>query len=162
MISCFKWLFIGIVVHSFGYACEQNMSHWVLKGGEAYHKKTKLTWMRCSLGRVWQKDRCVGDYTQATFGEIEQLIQQKYPKWRIPTIEEIATLVNETCIPFVDTKVFPDISPSEEDSSYWTRSVFLDNADTQEMPALLYTIDFTTATVDVHTKGLRYRALLVK
>ena len=146
---------------SIGYACDKNSSSWVIKKGEAYNKTTHLTWRRCSLGLVWRKGKCVGEQVQTTFLESRKLVEKDYSQWRIPTVEEIMTLVDETCTPAINTKVFPDIS-LDEDTSYWTQSTFLDNASEQEMPALLYTIDFIHGNIDAHTQGLRYRTLLVK
>ena len=154
-------VFALFMAFSIGYACDKNSSSWVIKKGEAYNKTTHLTWRRCSLGLTWEQGKCVGEHLQVTFVEAKKRVEEGYSKWRIPTIEEMMTLVDETCVPAINTNIFPDISV-DEDTSYWTQSVFLDNTSEQEMPALLYTMDFVHGSVDAHTQGLRYRTLLVK
>lgn len=66
-------------------------------------KNTQLIWMRCSLGQTWNNNSCVGepksfDFRDAT-NEIKQLNYTKhahddgFTDWRMPTIEELQTLV---------------------------------------------------------------------
>ena len=63
--------------------------------------KTSLQWMRCSLGQTWQGGTCVGEaktYSwQAALDAANTLNRQGgyagYRDWRVPTREELLTLV---------------------------------------------------------------------
>ena len=45
-------------------------ARYVLKGGEAYDKKTDLTWQRCSIGQRWKEGTgCVGVIKQLDWDE---------------------------------------------------------------------------------------------
>jgi hypothetical protein len=63
--------------------------------------QTRRQWMRCSLGQTWQGSTCIGEakgYTwQAALDAASTLNRQGgyggYRDWRVPTIEELRTLV---------------------------------------------------------------------
>ena len=63
--------------------------------------QTKLQWMRCSLGQTWRNGTCVGKAEtynwQAALDAADALNRQGgyagYRDWRVPTIEELRTLV---------------------------------------------------------------------
>ena len=53
---------------------------------------TGLEWQRCSLGQSWDGRTCVGEAATYTFEEAEQAADD-IAGWRLPTIEELRTLV---------------------------------------------------------------------
>ncbi len=62
---------------------------------------TSLQWMRCALGQTWKDNICVGVMSRYTWNEILQATNDMNSKggfdghrdWRIPTIEELKTLI---------------------------------------------------------------------
>ena len=108
--------------------------------------KTRLQWMRCSLGQTWQGGTCVGEaktYSwQAALDAANTLRMGSYAgyrDWRVPTREELLTLIycssgrpktwNDTgksCEgdyerPTIYQSAFPDTPPI----SYWSASPFV-------------------------------------
>jgi hypothetical protein len=64
--------------------------------GTALDKKTGLLWMRCLVGQTWTGSTCSGEGKR--FNDWEEAKKQSanfggYSDWRIPTIEELRTLV---------------------------------------------------------------------
>ena len=98
-------------------------SHFVIKGGDVYDKKTGLTWARCSVGQVWKQGAgCIGSVKTFTFDQAQHL---EKGEWRLPTKEELITIVNHNHsnskqISAIDASAFPDSDESKID--YWTSS----------------------------------------
>ena len=72
-----------------------------------HDRKTELTWMRCVIGQQWKDDLgCVGvpkkfTHTQANQGWTNG--------WRMPTVDELETLIAPHCSnPVADDELFPD------------------------------------------------------
>lgn len=95
-----------------------------------FDEKTGLRWQRCSVGMIWHKDnRCLGKPRKFTFEQARRLnIWSSGPlvewielnsMWRVPTKNELQTLVDMTQETFkINTKFFPDIN--ENTHSFWT------------------------------------------
>ena len=82
-------------------------SRYVIKGGEVYDKKTDLTWMRCSVGQTWKDGvGCVGVIRTMTFDEANRGWTNG---WRMPTVDELTTLIVPGQIPSIDQVAFPDM-----------------------------------------------------
>jgi hypothetical protein len=92
-------------------------ARYVIKDGIVYDKKTDLTWQRCSLGQRWENDvGCVGVIEQITWDEANTKAPQG---WRVPTRDELATLVAPTCKqPAINEEVFVDMDLGK--LWYWT------------------------------------------
>ncbi len=129
-------------------------SHFSLRGGEAFDSRTGLTWKRCSEGRTWQTGACVGDLM---FFSLDQARARGADGWRMPTIAELASLLDRNCQdPPSDTRAFPDIEATEEgDGTYWSSSAM-------GMLNLTYTVDFINGIVDGHSSGISYAVRLVR
>ncbi|TWI73049.1 uncharacterized protein DUF1566 [Desulfobotulus alkaliphilus] len=64
-------------------------------------EKTGLEWMRCSMGQTWDGSTCVGDAKIYNLDEAMAAVEELNKKggycghkdWRLPTIEELNTLV---------------------------------------------------------------------
>ena len=85
--------------------------------------RNNIVWLRCSVGQTWDSDSktCTGDLIKLNHDEIkialEQASQQLGGDWRLPTLQELETLVCESCDPpKIKQKYFPNISPE----AYWT------------------------------------------
>lgn len=80
---------------------------YILRGGEAFDRITKLTWQRCTLGRHWEEGR--GSVGTALKLNWETAMKQSQKGWRLPTKDELETLVLAgSPRPTLDTQVFPD------------------------------------------------------
>ena len=85
--------------------------------------RNNIIWLRCSVGQTWDlEDKiCTGDIIKLNHDEIkialEQASQQLGGDWRLPTLQELETLVCKSCDPpKIKQKYFPNISPE----AYWT------------------------------------------
>jgi hypothetical protein len=113
-------------------------SRYVIRGAEVYDSQTKLTWSRCSVGQEWKDAHCTGAINNFSF---EAAQKQAGGGWRIPTKEELVTLIDtgRKNFPAVDTAAFPDMDPGHR--WYWTSTP---NGNT-----IAWYIDFT----DGYTSG---------
>lgn len=69
---------------------------WVDNGdGTATNKNTKLTWKRCLEGQTWSGGLCQGQPQDYTWDEAKKLKSNFAGKtdWRLPTIDELHTIV---------------------------------------------------------------------
>lgn len=58
--------------------------------GTVTDTRTNLTWQRCSVGQRWTGSSCDGEATEFTWAEAMRLGSSG---WRLPTVDELATLV---------------------------------------------------------------------
>jgi hypothetical protein len=89
---------------------QNSRSHrFILHNGVAFDQKTGLEWRRCTLGRMWQNVRCLGETRRFTWYEA---VQYRDSDWRAPTSTELFSLWQEQPdprLPNIDTEVFLDI-----------------------------------------------------
>lgn len=86
--------------------------------------KNKNIWLRCPVGMNWDGSSCTGISLKYTWSEavveVEELNQKKVAgrnDWRLPTVDELASVVEQRCFkPAIDLKAFP-YSP---ESGFWT------------------------------------------
>lgn len=114
-------------------ACDDNIKRstpntefeYLGHGAVVRHQKTGLEWQRCAEGMMFiagttddqPRDTCRGTASTFTLEGSRQL-QAKVnagagrngkTDWRVPTMEELASIVEDACqIPAVNTVVFPD------------------------------------------------------
>ena len=125
-------------------------SQYILKGGTAFDKKTHLTWERCSVGQTWQDGKgCVGTVQGLTRLQAELLEQNG---WRLPTIEELETLVSRNCThPAINEEVFPGMDA--QSLYYWSK--------TSSREASLDYLNFATGTVSADSDEEPFSVRLV-
>ena len=87
--------------------------------------RNNIIWLRCTAGQTWDYDvnSCVGEIVKLNHEEVEiaktQAAEQLGGTWRLPTLEELQSLVCEKCEkPKINEKYFPKISPE----AYWTQT----------------------------------------
>lgn len=63
-----------------------------------YDPKTKLTWMRCSLGQIWNGQTCTGEAKryrwQPAMNKAKQMTVADSSAWRLPTHFELHSIVH--------------------------------------------------------------------
>ena len=85
--------------------------------------RNNITWYRCTLGQVWNSDTktCSGETVRLSQDEItvavQQAEQQLGGQWRLPTKDELESLICVECDPpKIRQKYFPNI----EREAYWS------------------------------------------
>ena len=126
-------------------------SRYVLKAGTAFDKKSKLTWQRCSVGQTWQEGKgCIGTVKGLPRLQAELLEEDG---WRLPTVDELATLVSPTCTrPSINEEVFPGMDVGS--LYYWSKTV--------PREAYLNYVNFETGAVSADSDGEHYAVRLVR
>lgn len=83
-------------------------------GSEIRDLDTNLVWQRCQVGQKWGGMGCTGKAKDFTYEEAEKLVNKD---WRLPTKEELLTLVDlNVGRPTINHKAFPN-TPN---SNVWT------------------------------------------
>jgi len=145
--------------------CDKQQAHkaadsrFVLNKGEAFDKVTKLTWCRCSAGATWKDGAgCVGAPKLMSLEEASSFAKQAGNGWRVPTIKELYSIVEQECEnTVINSIVFPDIREfGEGGAPYWSVTR-VDN-----MPMLVYYLDFIHGQVDGHSEGFIMAVRLVR
>jgi len=100
-------------------------------GGVVQHKPTGLQWSRCSVGQTWNGGSCSDAAGVFYWNEAQNAVDQVnttgelagYSDWRLPTVEELATLI-EKCreAPAIN----PEIFPNTPWSGFWTSTLHFD------------------------------------
>jgi len=99
--------------------------------GVVQHARTGLQWSRCAIGQTWSSGRCQNAADVFLWGEAQKAIDQLnrtgrlggHSNWRLPTVEELATLI-EKCreAPAINTDIFPNTPWS----GFWTSTLHFD------------------------------------
>ncbi len=92
--------------------------------GTIQDTQTNKTWLRCAVGLQWNGSSCTGQSRAYNYAEMEGVVgaynTQKYAQrsnWRLPTQEELLSIVESRCYnPAINLAVFP-YSPQ---SGFWT------------------------------------------
>lgn len=74
----------------------QTIDRYQVKGGLVKDTETGLMWMRCSLGQNWDGSTCKGEAIKYKWNDAmkqENTYHEGYDDWRMPTYEELKTLV---------------------------------------------------------------------
>ena len=88
---------------------------------EVRDNKTGLIWQRCSLGQ--RGEQCqLGEPLLLDWISVQRRVESniKSPAWRLPTPQELRTLIEEQCSdPSINLEIFPN-SPSD---IYWASEI---------------------------------------
>ena len=143
--------------------CSFKTSTLIAKAGEVTDKKTGLIWRQCSLGQTWEKGKgCVGEIELVRRKEAEEHALSLGNGWRVPSIDELLTLIDKRChSPMINTLFFGKVSNvTGEGANYLSSSVYLEGDEV--LPTLFYTIDLISGGVDAHTKSFVGAVRLVR
>jgi len=143
--------------------CSFKTSTFIAKEGEVTDQKTGLIWQRCSLGQTWKKGKgCVGEVSLVHRKEAEEHAHTLGNGWRVPSIDELLTLVDKRChSPMINTRYFGKVhNLTGEGANYLSASVYLEGDEV--LPTLFYTIDVISGGVDAHTKSFVGAVRLVR
>jgi len=91
------------------------------------HNKTTLIWQRCSVNQKWVDGQCKGEAKLYTYEEALALAESNqdfdYNDWQLPTIKQLATIIELACIePAINTVIFPNTN-----QKYWSSTPYFDN-----------------------------------
>ena len=128
-------------------------SRFTLHGdGTASDTLTGLTWMRCARGQEWDGATCHEGrawFTMVSWKDAVQGLERRpmhfagHDDWRVPTLDELRTLVDLTCRePATNLEVFP-ATPSW---NFWTATV------SEWNDAYAWRIDFATGRENADLK----------
>ena len=115
----------GFIIFAFIFALGSPpaMAQLYARGQFARDLTMGIEWLRCSIGQRWSEEtqNCVGEIIPLDFDLIEQAITQANSQlggeWRLPTENELVTLICKECgKPMIDAKTFPNTLSD----SYWT------------------------------------------
>ena len=85
---------------------------------------TKITWMRCAMGQIWNGKTCTGNAQAYSWQEARDAAAElnsdtfgEPTKWRLPLVPELASITERKCFePRVNLTVFP-ATPAK---TFWT------------------------------------------
>ena len=97
--------------------------------GTVAHTPTGLIWKRCSEGQTWTGSTCSGSATTYTWDQAVALTSNfsGNSDWRIPTEEELISLVDYT-IPYPGPTINATWFPNTPASDFWSASVNANNS----------------------------------
>ena len=118
-----KYLLFLIIIKLLNFSTNNLISNDALfaKDHVIHDLKLNVTWLRCSVGQVWNKKECVGKPLKFKMSEVDAVIKQANNQlegdWRLPNRKELKNIVCMTCGKVkINSKFFPN-TPYEP---FWT------------------------------------------
>ena len=117
--TCIFWIGLSIMITA--QSVSAGTPRLMHKGPVAIDLLAKLEWMRCSVGQFWQDEICEGEALKLVLAHVPEVIARfetlDEGGWRLPTRDELESLVYENDLPpMIRTETFPG-TVSE---AYWT------------------------------------------
>jgi hypothetical protein len=136
----------------------ESISRFKTKQSLVLDTKTNLTWQRCSLGTTWSADNsCIGEIEYMSLSAAKDMALNITGGWRVPNIDELYSIVELNCsAPSINKEIFPGVTQMSEGAPYWSSSKI------EDLPMLVYFIDFWDARADGHTPGFSLAVRLVR
>lgn len=83
------------------------ISRYEIRGAQVFDTQTKLTWQRCLMGQSWTEGAgCTGTPQQIGWAQAKKLSGA----WRLPTKDELQTLMSSACLKSANSEAFPGFS----------------------------------------------------
>jgi uncharacterized repeat protein (TIGR01451 family) len=104
--------------------------------GTVLHKKTGLSWQRCSVGQTWNAttSNCDGTAQTMTWDDAMKNYNTDCNGWRLPRKDELDTIVEHGKFsPAINSTIFPS---TPTNNSFWSASVHADS------PSLALDVNF--------------------
>ena len=118
-----KYLLFLIIIKLLNFSTNNLISNDALfaKDHVIHDLKLNVTWLRCSVGQVWNEKECVGKPLKFKISEVDAIIKQANNQlegdWRLPNRKELENIVCMTCGKVkINSKFFPN-TPYEP---FWT------------------------------------------
>ncbi|MCK4492418.1 MAG: DUF1566 domain-containing protein, partial [Methylococcales bacterium] len=126
---------------------DYHAKRYSVQGSIVTDTSTGLMWMRCALGQNWNGSTCAGkakSYTwKGAINTVKIIDYEGYDDWRVPTKEELLTLVycssgdpdfwvksgNGCKAEYDRPTILTDIFPNTLPNFYWSSSPFANNSD---------------------------------
>jgi uncharacterized repeat protein (TIGR01451 family) len=105
------------------------------KDGTVTHKKTGLSWQRCSVGQTWTGSSCSGTALKMDWNTAVATYENKTDcnQWRLPRIDELNTIAEHDAFnPAINSAIFPN-TPN---TTFWSASV------DASYPSLAWIVEF--------------------
>lgn len=162
------FLLTGILAATFSWSqtCSEasgastpNSAFTTSNAGLVTHANTGLIWMRCSLGQSWNEKSksCTGnpamlDWTGAK-EQADDFVYEGLSDWRLPSIKELATIVEKQCDqPSINLVSFPGTASDY----YWSGFQYIHSDD------FVWLLNFDSGHASVSNKKLQYFVRLVR
>ena len=122
-------------------------------GQEVTDTQAKLVWQRCAVGQKWDGTTCAGKATKITLDKAKEMGAAMSPALRLPTKEELVSIVDKSQKkPAIDKVAFPG-TPA---AIFWSTRPDASNA----LDAWL--VDFKNGRVFGNTHKAKYMVRLVR
>ena len=76
-------------------------NNFISRGYYVIDLSQKVEWMTCTVGMVWEKDKCVGNPIKVKLDQIDSVISQANEQlegsWRLPNRKELERIVCRDC-----------------------------------------------------------------
>lgn len=123
-------------------------------GSIVRHESTGLEWQRCSFGQTWDGTTCQGDPTGRVWGDALQVAAELGDGWRIPNINELASIVELCTGSSLNRAVFPNTPTA---TWFWSSTTFVHD------PEQAWAIPFGNGTEQTSLKAsFNYRLRFVR
>ena len=114
-------------------------NNFISRGYYVIDLSQKLEWMTCTVGMVWDKNKCVGKPIKVKLNQIDSVVtqanEQLEGKWRLPSREELEKIVCKDC---KKVKINAEIFPNTPPESFWT------SEKNPWQPKFMWTVNFYT------------------
>ena len=121
-------------------------------GSQVIDAQTGLTWRRCTEGQTWKAGTCSGNSISTSWLGAQQLARDAGANWRLPSVKELATLLDYTRFnPAIDPVAFPRTPVS----NYWSSTPYIDK------PNFAWAVGFQFGGIQYWHHDIGYRVRLV-